>query len=579
MKATKNHLLGRLKGRIEAIGARSQERGELGATADELAEALEQAIASYVAGLVQTKAMQRAVLERERLAAKWNLSACGPPGQHPPATREALTRLAAWDAPGKEAGHYWPPEVSPEEVAVALERTKDRDAAEMARLLREGIFYVADGRLNARTEGASRPPVDEARARAVARWPVDVCALVVACEREVRDDARRKTVPIPSTREAAAALAVLSQGPKGPWEQMQRTDGGSFELVWAGERRAYQLALHFGTPDFDVCIIKGILDELQEDGLRDWLLLHRMAAEQGRKGSFVWRWSEHRDRSAYARRVRQNNVTDRAAAEAVTARLWRLKSAEVRAYRTGRGAREGWVRLGPFGLLDIPAGIRNGTFLESAMLAINPALYEGARHDSPAPHFALLPEEALLLDGKRLRLATMATLAMRYARDEGCVVQRKARSLWEDLNAESGAPPAKRWPRAEGSLHQALDELGRIGVLGAWERAPGPVGPEVLYTLRPPPWLRDQLVHGVTPELGPSKVDLPATGAALIAWRLTKGWSQAQAAKELKVGIATIKRAEGAQSNALGPALTKALVSHLCPPAVATPELGIAEPE
>jgi hypothetical protein len=564
MTATKSPLRDRLRSRLEGVRAKAGElrggEGGHGAPGDEPAEALEQAVASFVAALVPTKAMQRAVLERERLAAKWNLFAYESRGQSPaPATRNELARLAEVDASGSEAGPYWPPEISPEEVAVALERTKDPEAAEVGRMLREGLFYVADGRLNSRPSHPDKPPLTGARARAVASWPVDACALVVACEREVRDDARRKVVPIPSTKEAAAALSVISQGPKGPWEQMQRTDGGSFELVWAGERRSYQLALHFGTPDFDVCIIKGILDELQEDGLRDWLLLHRMAAEQGRKGNFVWRWSEHRDRSAYARRVAQDNVSDRAAAEAVTTRLWRLKSAEVRAYRTGSGGREGWVRLGPFGLLDIPAGIRNGTFLESAMLAINPVLYEGARHDSPAPHFALLPEEALLLDGKRLRLATMASLAMRYARDEACVVQRKARSLWEDLNAEGGAPPARRWLRVEGSLHRALDELGRIGVLGAWEREPGPTGPEALYTLRPPAWLRDQLLHGVSPELGPSKAKLPHTGAELVAWRKARGWTQAQTAEKLKVGIATLKRAEKAVDATLGPALTKAL--------------------
>jgi hypothetical protein len=466
--------------------------------------------------------------------------------------------VAAWDTRDKEAGYYWPPEVAPEDVAVALERTKNRDAVEMARMLREGIFYVANGRLNARGEGRSNAPAVEAHARAMAHWPVDVCALVVACEREVRDDARRKVVPIPSTREAAAALTVISQGPKGPWEQMQRT-GGTYELVWAGERRSYQLALQFGTPDFDVCIIKGILDELQEDGLRDWLLLHRMAAEQGRKGNFVWRWSEHRDRSAYARRIAQDNVSDRAAAEAVTTRLWRLKSAEIRAYRKGQGGREGWVRLGPFGLLDIPAGIRNGTFLESAMLAINPVLYEGARHDSPTPHFALLPDEALLLDGKRLRLATMAALAMRYARDEGCLVRRKARTLWEDLNAGGGAPAAKHWPRTESILHRALDDLGRIGVLGDWVREPGPYGPEVLYTLRPPAWLCDQLVHGITPELGPSKAKLPHTGAELVTWRKERGWSQAKAAVELGLVLKTLQRAELGSTKPLGKTVSEAL--------------------
>ena len=555
-----------------------------GFTAEFLAEAMTDTITTRVRLLVPDKRIANAILDRDSLALSWRLHdgyICLDNDDTDWTIVEAFSGAANEEyKAGLVKPPFWPPNVSAYDVADALERTKDTHAQRIAETLRKELFYPDDGRLRGRPEVYTEecPPrkvykdgqvvgeepsesrqVSRELAEAMKAWPILACALVVSVEKAIRDDASRRRIPIPSTREAHAALTVISQGPNGPWLDDQQTQRGeSFELVWNNTRRAYQLALDFGTPDFDVKLVSGILEELQEDGLRDWLLLHRFAAEHGRNGKFTWRWSEHRERSAYDRRIRNDNITDQQAAEEVTSRLWKLKRAEIRAYRTHNG-KEAWVRIGPFGLLDIPAAIPRGAALESAALTLNPELYKGAHRNSDAPHFALLTDEALLLDGKRLRLAMMTALRMRYARDEGCVVHSSARSLWEDLNTEGGTPKQKRWPQADRSLQHSLDGIAKAGVLGGWDREPGPDGPDAVYTLRPPSWMVDQLVHQVPPEFGPSKVALPKNGAELVAWRKERGWSQAELAKRMAIGIATVKRTELAGTEPIGAKLAKAL--------------------
>jgi hypothetical protein len=287
-----------------------------------------------------------------------------------------------------------------------------------------------------------------------------------------------------------------------------------------------------------------------------------MAAEHGRSGAFNWSWREHRERTAYARRVALGNLTDVQAAEQVTDRLWRLKGAEVRQTVRRPDGQEAWVRIGPFGLIDVPAAVQHGTSLECARIALNPVLYEGAHKDAVQPYFALLPDEALMLEGPCLRLAVLVTLSMRYVRDDGGVVVRTAAVLWEDLTTHGGVPARKYWPRAATVLARALDQLVARGVLGAWEREPGALTPDTRYTLRPAAWWHDQLVHQVPPALPPPRAARPRTGVELRAWRVDHGWSQAEAAAKLGVGIATVKRAELAADQPLARALTAALAAR-----------------
>jgi hypothetical protein len=338
-------------------------------------------------------------------------------------------------------------------------------------------------------------------------------------------------------------------------------------LQWNGSPRSSQLAI----PDQSVVVGKridedlvcAILDELHADGLRDWIVLHRMAAQHGRTGKFVWSWREHREQTAYARRITSKNLTDEEANREVMARLWKLKGAELWELVGERNGDETWKRVGPFGLIDIPliGKKKHGHSLELAGILMNPELYTGATKSANA-YFALLPNEVLDLDGPCLRLATLLAFEMRYARDQEGILTRTAGVLWEYATVRGGQPDPKRWAEAASTLHRALDELVRSGALGTWSQIdPEEVTPATRYELRPARWWRDQVILDVPPEMGPPRSTRPTNGAELKAWREKRGWSQEEAAVKLSVGRSTLQRAEVAsnEKKPLGRALVKAL--------------------
>ena len=67
--------------------------------------------------------------------------------------------------------------------------------------------------------------------------------------------------------------------------------------------------------------------------------------------------------------------------------------------------------------------------------------------------------------------------------------------------------------------------------------------------------------------LGIVPIELPPPpnlliGAEFAAWRKLRGWTQIQAAEELKVGLRTIERTESSPDAPLGPAIRKALTLY-----------------
>ena len=91
--------------------------------------------------------------------------------------------------------------------------------------------------------------------------------------------------------------------------------------------------------------------------------------------------------------------------------------------------------------------------------------------------------------------------------------------------------------------------MGGLG-LARWNpgEARTPAGRCHLY---PPQWVRDRLVHGIPP------VELPLapsilTGGELRTWRLSKRWTQTQAAKALGVSERTVQGAEATPEGPLG---------------------------
>jgi len=374
-------------------------------------------------------------------------------------------------------------------------------------------------------------------------------------------------VPMPARKNARAASAVLSQGSCGPWDEDLCLDRRRRKVIlrWNGSPRASRFDLAADgivvRDRIDEDLVCAILDEMHADGLRDWIVLHRMAAQQGRTGKFVWSWREHREQTAYARRITSKNLTDEEANREVMARLWKRKGSELWELVSERNENETWKRVGPFGLIDIPliGKKKHGDSLELAGVLINPELYAGAAKGAEQ-YFALLPNEVLDLDGPCLRLATLLAFEMRYARDQEGILTRTAGVLWDYATVRGGQPDPKRWAEAASTLHRALDELVRAGALGTWSQIdPGEVTPATRYELRPARWWRDQVILDVPPEMGPTRSTQPTNGTELKAWRKKRGWSQAELARRLKLGIATIKRAEQRPTQSLGPSLAEAL--------------------
>lgn len=475
---------------------------------------------------------------------------------------------------------YWPGAAAPLEVARWAREGLNATAARLGERERPGDLLVADAEYGlprtwtARALNLGAPNVDDlGRVTFTAptvtelplRYPAAGLALLYLAEREVRQSGRVAVVRVSANKASRAALSVLSAGaePSVPWDA-QWNDGWA-ELVWNGKPRAVQFRLKFGTDTMAPALVSGILNELQEDGVRDWLTLHRMAAEQGATGKVRWTWAEHRERTAYDRIIRAKNATDAELAAKVVGRLERMKGAELRWNVSTADGKYAWARIGPFGLIDIPAG--GGVLTEAgreqriAKIELNPSIYEGAARGSKAPHFALLPERALELPGPQLRLLAHLFLDFHYA-GEASGVGRKAGTLWTYAGIRDGdATTRGRWPDATRALNRALDAIG-AAVGWDWSCDPGE-NADTLYRIRPPTWWSDRVLRGVPADYGPSLASVPRTGAELKGWREARGLSQRAVAELVGVSQPTVLRAERRGDAPLSPDLATGLARAL----------------
>jgi hypothetical protein len=279
---------------------------------------------------------------------------------------------------------------------------------------------------------------------------------------------------------------------------------------------------------------------------------------------------EHCERSVYARRIHQRNVTEQELQRQVTQRMRMMHHAELRCERKvpfKGGERTEWFRIGKHGLIDIPAGVDDLSGSVAARVGILPELRGEALGENAGRgrSFALVSSETLMLSGPELRLAAVLGCERTYAaEDAGGVLVRTARYLWETATTRGGEPAPKRRAAAADALHRLLDKLCLVGEIGAWTRLDeGEVVPETRYELRPPQWWRDQVIHRVPPALRAVTAGVPRTGLELKRWREGRGWTQRDAAKKLGVGQATLSRAEGAGTAALGELMLEKVRAHL----------------
>lgn len=376
--------------------------------------------------------------------------------------------------------------------------------------------------------------------------PFKGCELLWELEREVRAAARERLTRLPATANARSVFRLMSDGGKQPasWrDPIQTADGGRIELVHAGRVRPVQLSLTFDA-ELPRRVLRAILEGWKEDGVRDWIVLHRMAGEQGSDGDFRWSWSEHRERTAYAQRTRSKNRSDDEQAQEVVRRLWEFKNTELRLQRATENG-TAWLRIGPFGLVDIPAGYETltsaGRSLRVAAMQLNPELYRGAhRRNRKLPnHFALFQDAALTLRGPDLCLYVELLYGWQDARG---AIRRKAFTLWEQAGLLKGSNPRHRWPRKQATLERMLNRIGKATGMN-WHRD-GELGAAV-YTIRPPDVWSDRAIHSVRPQLMLSKGEsVPRTGAELKAWRKEQSLSLRALAEQLQTSKSTLSRHE-----------------------------------
>ena len=389
-----------------------------------------------------------------------------------------------------------------------------------------------------------------------------------------QDQRKARFFPLPAGQKARVPFEVMAQGGSYADESRElwrgRDDRGVvLRVVWDGKPRGEQLSLAFALRDVvQAGVFRDILRELKAEGLRDYVILHRMAAEQGRAGRLLWRWEDHKRATVHERRVSDGNKNDAAAREAVTNTIRRLARAELHAEVERNGARA-WKVIGEAPLVNIVGGVARDGHLEGLELVLNPALYEGARADGSDDlqrYFTQLPEAVLSLPSLPFCLAVMLGFRFRYARDEGGAVALRADELHAFVDAAHWR--SNHRADADATLRRAMVDVARaMGEGCTFEPVEGGS-----YRVTPPRAWVDAVVHEVPPELPPSRSKTPRNGAELLAWREARDLSQRDAAKALKVGFRTLQRAETRPDAPLPRSFHEVDWSALPPPAKGLPE-------
>ena len=328
----------------------------------------------------------------------------------------------------------------------------------------------------------------------------------------------------------------------------------TWRVVWDGrpnDRAQLGFAWAAAAPTADV--FRDIITELGAEGLRDYVILHRMAAEQGRTGRFRWTWEAHKRATAHEARVRAGGRRDGDVKRATVARIARMRAAELHAEMVDDRGRRHWRVVGEAPLVFIAGGVEGADGdIEGLELVLNPALYEGAAARAGEERFfTQLPEAVLSLPALAFSLAVMLAFRFRYAADDGGAVTIPKAKLHEYMDAG-------RWRRgdaaaAEETLSRAIAQATRAQGRGA---AFEDMGDAVRFT--PGAAFLAAVVDRVPPCLPASTASAPRTGAELRAWREKRKLSQVEAAAALGVGAATVKRAELAPAKPLSRAFKRA---------------------
>lgn len=479
----------------------------------------------------------------------------------------------------------WPADITPEDLAIALDSSNDGRAQWIARAIRQGIVWRREDGSPLRDERGQLlfSDVGNVRARGLPAWPredefvdgtprdaldalrITIPAVCIArAVTHVRRDQRVPHLPFPSSHHARTALTLVS-GRSSAIKFEPRESKASFALEcgpYTSDIPRGQLAFPFPANVVQANdarrAILSILARDRESALHDWLALHVLASRSGQSGQFVWTWEAHREIAQWATRIKTKNVTNQNALREVSERLKRWDKSILRAWLPRDKGKKDFVRL-PGTLLELSAGTEDAAGnIERAIIRINPALYL----EPNGGHYTHIDERALHLDANTLRVCVSIAFVARDARDNGGLVDCSGQLLWDSAGIE-GKNDAIR----DEHLRRSLDALRRADIIASWEADGAEGTPDRRYIIAPSNAWIDRTVLGIPPAptavaLLPSETrnELPATGDDLRAWREARGITQAQAAGMLGTSESTIRRAERKGSDSLSRALIRALV-------------------
>jgi len=363
----------------------------------------------------------------------------------------------------------------------------------------------------------------------------DAMAHLYLAEQEVIASARRPSFNIPLNREARTVARMMSAAPwqweneNGELDAVQVTKPGElrYEINWPGSapEHTHQLMICF-EGDLPEATVRDILAAEGEDGLRDWLALHKLAGEQGGTGEFVWNFDRHAELAGYTDRIRRKTITRGECAKQVLDRQRRFKLTEVWACRRVDDETQK-VRVGHWGLIDIPAFVEKEGADVARLIRLNPMIYRNVS-GRKGDHFTFFGDDALLLSGQSLRIYTLSMFAVADHRERLDELTLTARQLLDFAGVQ---PKPGRGARELRTLAKLCEEIeNKTGF--RFESEPGEDGIPI-YHPRPAQWWRDRSLLGVKPEALRVPAATPKTGEELIAWRKREGVSQRDMARLL----------------------------------------------
>lgn len=445
----------------------------------------------------------------------------------------------------------WPEDVAPAEVTRWIQaQAPDPAVAEAYLSVVRGVLDATDPRQ--RADGAFVASVYQA-------W------------RAIEEDRQRPAYAMPANREAhdlvmAASRKMRRQRNGGPRKTLElrrpveHPDGAvRFEVIAPGG----------GTSGFTIAghklrdvTIEAMKRFLTPEGMRHLAaVLCLLSTRGGRTGRFVWRVDDHLA-SLGLTQASLHHPELRQRCRNMIRLFTRFEVALHHPDGTLR-ARQRFLSIDTEFDKRVPSGEWE---VEGLELHISPILYAGVRNvetGEAGKNWWPVPTDLAQIDHVRFPYAIGLghALAIRWrwdAQERDHVPLRGATLLELAGIKQSPKKPEDAW----NVLRATLEELMNRNALDRYEWPTDPWAADTVCKLYAPKWARDRVVHKIRPAedilaLPPP----PATGATLKAWRKTKRYTQAQAAKALGVSVATVERAEAPAniSKPLGKSLREAL--------------------